>query len=689
MERLDIKRLVIGMALAMALMFGWQYVVMKQYEKHPEWKKPGDAGPVVKVTDAPGTRPAAMMRPTTTGPAGEMPQSAPATQGASTIEVKSAPVAAVAMLGSAKTKDPDYSLQISASGRGAGIDGVILNQFFATVKKVEPYRFETPFEGAEDVSRVLATRWVSVNGQEYDLSNKNWVLEKVTAEEATYSVQVGGVRVVKTIAVRAKKAEPAGSMGYEVKVSQTIENAGPQAVTVATAINGPVPPIREIDSVDDRQAIAGYQVEGSVVATGHTFSQFSVEKPALDLTKDKKGQGVTWFGASSVYFDAILRPLPAGAGEGKVMPLKSVTTEALNPDEKQADKRLVTTGLQTAEVKLEAGERATLPMEVFFGPKKRDLLQNNYYSAVPLGYDSTLSTNLSSCYTYCTFGWLINFLVALLAGFHWVVRDWGVAIILLVVIVRVCLHPIMKRSQISMLKMGKMGPEIEKLKKKYGDDKEGLNKATMSVYKEQGATPILGCLPMILQMPIWMALYASLQNTFELRQEGFLWFGNWGLTWIRDLSKPDRAFYFPNHPVNLYFIHFDAVNLLPIVMGVVYWLQQKFTPKPPANTPEQVQQQKMMQWMSLLFPVFLYNGPAGLNLYIATSAAVGIVESRRIRAHIKQQEEAEREGKVLVETTRKMRRGGGEEREEKKSGGLSGWLADLQEKAEEMRKKKK
>src|SRR2546423_4854244 len=106
----------------------------------------------------------------------------------------------------------------------------------------------------------------------------------------------------------------------------------------------------------------------------------------------------------------------------------------------------------------------------------------------------------------------------MLSAFHWVTRDWGLAIICLVIVVRVALHPITKRSTISMQKMGKMGPEIERLKKKYGDNKDELNKAMMQVYKEQGFTPVLGCLPMFLQMPIWIALWQALQTTFELRQ---------------------------------------------------------------------------------------------------------------------------------------------------------------------------
>jgi YidC/Oxa1 family membrane protein insertase len=262
-----------------------------------------------------------------------------------------------------------------------------------------------------------------------------------------------------------------------------------------------------------------------------------------------------------------------------------------------------------------------------------------------------------------------------------------------VVVVRLLLHPITKKSTISMQSMGKMGPEMERLRKKYGDNKEELNKAMMQFYKTQGVTPILGCLPMFLQMPIWIALWSMLQNTFELRQAPFFY----GLTWIHDLSQPDHLITF-SHPVHILFFTIDGLNLLPIILGGVYFLQQKYTPRPPAATPEQEKQQKMMQWMSLLFPLFLYTGPSGLNLYIATSSGIGILEQKRIRDHINRQQEAEKAGKVLVDVkpTRASRRGRDDEggsaargpgkKPSKPSGGLGGWIADLQAKAEEMRR---
>jgi YidC/Oxa1 family membrane protein insertase len=242
----------------------------------------------------------------------------------------------------------------------------------------------------------------------------------------------------------------------------------------------------------------------------------------------------------------------------------------------------------------------------------------------------------------------VNILVWLLGVIHFVVRDWGIAIIVLVLLVRALLHPITKKSQVNMMKMSKFGPELERIKAKYKDDPQEQQRAMVQFYKEHGATPILGCLPMFLQMPIWIALFSALQSTFELRQAPFLQFGNLKLTWISDLSQPDHLIKF-DHTYNFFFITISGLNVLPFLLAGAFFLQQKMTPKPPTMTKEQEQQQKMMQWMTLLFPVFLYGGPSGLNLYILASTVFGVIESKIIRDHIKQREELEKAGAVIVD----------------------------------------
>ena len=169
-----------------------------------------------------------------------------------------------------------------------------------------------------------------------------------------------------------------------------------------------------------------------------------------------------------------------------------------------------------------------------------------------------------------------------------------------------------------------------------------------------------------------------------------MWFWRLHLTWIGDLSQPDRLIAF-GHPVPLIFgWHMDAINVLPILVAIVSFLNMKYTPRPPAATPEAEQQQKMMQWMTLVFPLMFYGFPSGLNIYYLTSTTLGIWEGKRIRAHIKEHEEAEKAGKVIVDASPK-----GRNRQKKSEprpvpkGGLGGFLARLQERAEQVMESEK
>ncbi|NJL31759.1 MAG: membrane protein insertase YidC [Phycisphaerales bacterium] len=232
-------------------------------------------------------------------------------------------------------------------------------------------------------------------------------------------------------------------------------------------------------------------------------------------------------------------------------------------------------------------------------------------------------------------------------------RDWSLAIIVLVIVVRGLLHPITRRSQINMAKMQKqmasLAPEIEKLKVKYKGDATKLQSEQMRLYREKGVNPLgmLGCLPMFLQMPIWIALYAMLYYAIELRHEQAFYGifqgisgGKWGF--LADLSRADHFISFPaswHFTVPLLGIPMDGLHILPLLMAVVFFLQFKFT-TPPAANEQAAQQQKIMKWMTLLFPVFLYAAPSGLNLYILASTGAGILDSYIVKKHIKKEEEA-------------------------------------------------
>jgi YidC/Oxa1 family membrane protein insertase len=594
-----------------------------------------------------------------------------------------------ATLGSAEDAS-QYRMAVQLAPSGASINGIILNEFKQTASKNSgPYTFQQPYPGAEAISRPLATLSINVDGKVIDLGNAEWTLEQHDTGSATYSIRIGDgsqpfLRLVKRFQL-SPSSDPK-TQGYELGVTQTVENLSGRELKISTTFAGPTMPPHESDRGGDRNVLAAFLVKNSVAVTHEAIESFSAGKERRTYTKDDHGNPLVWAGASSSYFNALVRPVPLGDPNTAANYVADFSAVALNPQAPGVEHQIVTS-LTTTELQLPAGSTLQLPLRAFFGPRQRALLNNAYYAALPLMYNASLVLTSGPC-GVCTFQWLIDILVKLLAAFHYVTRDWGLAIIGLVILVRAILHPITKRSQISMAKMSKMGPEIKRIQERYADDKDAQNRAMMEFYKEHGATPILGCLPMFLQMPIWLALWQALYTTFELRQAPFLW----GYTWIHDLSKPDHLFEFSR---NYHFLFWDisGFNLLPILMGLVFFVQTKLQPKPVAATPDQAQQQKMMMWMTVgLFPLMLYSGPSGLNLYIMTSTFIGVIESKIVRDHIKQREEAEKAGMVIVDAGKKFKGGtpstvrSSKPLKPEKKGGLKGLLADLQAKAEQIRR---
>ncbi len=688
---MDTKRLITGMAVAMLLVLGWQQLLQHLATTHPEWGWIPTTQAIVATTqdvEAPGaTRPATTQSATVS--------IEPSTQPAGMWSVASVapPTTQPSVIGSSTPKDPNVTMAVSIVPRGAGLSEVVLNDYRRTVDSQDRYAFEEPYGGAtDDQSRALATRSITIDGQVVNLLTVDWKLTHSTVASASYRADVlraglPAVQIDKTYTLTPRSKDPTTPQGSEVTLEYKVTNLTGKPIAAKLIFNGPTCPPRENDRGDDRTIIGGYNHEGFAVLTHASISEITKDKPTREFTKDPDGKPMVWVGQSSVYFNAIVRP-----DLGRPIKIETATAIGLNNAD-PADQHVLLE-LETNTFTVAAGGSADSIDHVFFGPKKHELLNSAYYTAALVKYDETLV--MKSSFFICgllTFTPMINGLYYLLASFAWVLRDWGLAIICLVFLVRACLHPITKRAQLNMAKMSKMGPEIERLKKKHGDNKDELNKAMMQFYKTQGATPILGCLPMFLQMPIWLALYSALQSTFELRQQPFLSFFGYNLTWIKDLAHPDRLFYFPDHPLSFLFLHIDAINVLPILLGIVSWIQAKVTrsQQPPASTPEQAQQQKMMQWMTLMLPIILYNGPSGLNLYIMTSSIFGIIESKIVRKHIKEREELEKRGVVIVDNppddlppTGSVRRKKGPPEPTPKKGGIMGWLADIQEKAQAM-----
>ncbi len=193
------------------------------------------------------------------------------------------------------------------------------------------------------------------------------------------------------------------------------------------------------------------------------------------------------------------------------------------------------------------------------------------------------------------FSWIGRKMLEFLEFLHGLTGNWGWAILLLTLILQVALFPLTWKSLRAAAQMKKLQPEVAKLQQKYADDSAKLSAATMELYKLKGANPLGGCLPMVMQMPIFIALFNTLRNSWELH--GAVW-----IFWIRDLSAKDPYY------------------VLPIVMGGLMFLQSKMNP--PAGDPAQ---QKIMMFMPLIFTFMFMNFPSGLVLYWLTNSLVSTV----------------------------------------------------------------
>lgn len=217
-----------------------------------------------------------------------------------------------------------------------------------------------------------------------------------------------------------------------------------------------------------------------------------------------------------------------------------------------------------------------------------------------------------------------KFLLAILVWFHdHIIANYGLAIIFLTILVRMIMFPLTWKSMISMKRMSMLAPEMEKLKAECGDDQQELQRRMMALYKERGVSPLGGCLPMLLQMPVFIALYRMLWSAFELRRAPFI-------LWIQDLSEADKLLTLPfSIPLPFSSTALDTLNLLPILMAASMVISQKMMPM---SGPAQNQQQKMMMtFMPVFFGFITYNMASGLNLYIFVSTLLGIAQNYFVR----------------------------------------------------------
>jgi YidC/Oxa1 family membrane protein insertase len=424
-------------------------------------------------------------------------------------------------------------------------------------------------------------------------------------------------------------------------------------------MQGPVGMEREGVRTDMRAIIAAFIMPDGTVESVKTDNmrlrkaKKTGSTEGMQLVHKRAGADFLWAATTNKYFTAILRPV--GEAYNRPEYVKLGPSQYYDPsdpsiiDKKPDGDEHSSFSLQIPTVALGAKGQdncsVTLGFRLYLGPKDRDVFNKNEQYKT-LAYFHTIDFRSCFCCPTAIIRPLAFGIMALMKLMYGFVYNYGVVIMILVFMMRLVMHPITKKSQVSMMRMQKLAPMMEEIKKKYANNKAEMNKKVMALYREQGISPFASMLPMIIQMPVWIALWTAVYASIDLRGAAFLPF------WITDLSAPDALLRFKAVTIPLLGWEIDSFNLLPILMGVVMFLQQKLMPHSQSTAqtnPQIAQQQKMMMiMMPLLFPIMLYKGPSGVNLYIMSSISAGVIEQIVIRRHIREKEQAEASGLVAV-----------------------------------------
>lgn len=296
-----------------------------------------------------------------------------------------------------------------------------------------------------------------------------------------------------------------------------------------------------------------------------------------------------WAGYMGTYFICAILPQNESA--------RSMTVESFGED---GVKMQMNSDLDT----LQPGEEKVYTYKLFFGPKKLDIMKSvgsNLHKALNFGWFDVIAQPTL---------YLLNF-------FHGIFKNYGIAIILVTVIFKAVFWPITQKGLKSMKNMQKLQPKMAKLKEKYKGDPARMNQEVMNLYKTYKVNPLGGCLPMVLQIPVFFALYKVLLMCIELRHAPFM-------LWISDLSAPDRL------PIGIDIPYLGGIPVLTLLMGGSMFLQQKMTPTTADPT-----QAKIMMFLPVLFTFMFVNFASGLVLYWFVNNLLAIFQQQMINRQAK------------------------------------------------------
>ena len=454
-----------------------------------------------------------------------------------------------------------------------------------------------------------------------DLADVDWHAE-TTAD--------GAVRFTRTLAdgllvVKEFRLAPAGEAENRLELTVEFRAAGEGAreTSVAYALDGPtgLPTegwwyaqrvARDWGSLAVRDVAMRFVGEPTAIVSGLKIADGSLAHPA---TAVQEGKPLAFAGVDALYFAAAL--IPAASGP-EAPPLAEVRPLAVGEPPAAARRRLVdvTPRLVSRTFDVAPGAAVRHQYEIFAGPKKPDLLRR--FGAGDARMDDLVY--------FGWFGWVARPLIALLHGLHALIGNYGIAIILLTVLVRGAMFPLSRRQAISSQKMQALQPEMKVIADKFKNEPEKRHRATQDLWRKHGVNPVGGCLPVFIQIPIFMGLYRALATDVELRQAPLF---SSAIRWCSNLAAPDMLLdwskYLPAFLTAPEGYLGPYLNLFPIAtIALMLWQQKLFMP--PAMDEQQRMQQQMMNFMMWFMALAFFKVPCGLCLYFIASSLWGVAE---------------------------------------------------------------
>jgi len=449
-----------------------------------------------------------------------------------------------------------YNIELSSIG--AVVRSIDLNKYKET-NEPDSGNFVL-FNG---IASQLSTLQTTGSDGLYIPSNLNYKLVDVSADSINVSNDKQAVTFVsQTEALEITKTYVFYPASYEFDINVSVRNISPQSIqgSLNLSLNTPW---------DEDEKGSTYTFVGPQSYDGNDL----LEDKVSDLKKSPKiyTDNIVWSGYTSKYFISAINPHDTSS--------QTYIRLADNHVENR---------ISTKQITLASDKTASFNYAAYFGPKQFELLAysgNDFEATIHYGFFHPLAKPL----------------MVVLKFFYSFIGNYGFSIILLTVCIKIIFWPLTQKSYKSMKGMQKLQPEMKRLREKYGSDKQRLNQEMMSFYKEHKVNPLGGCLPMLIQIPVFFALYRVLLGSIELRHAPFM-------LWITDLSAKDPYY------------------ITPLIMGVTMFLQQKMTPTNMDPT-----QEKIMLMMPVVFTFMFLNFPSGLVVYWLVNNVLTILQQYLIR----------------------------------------------------------